>query len=415
MGSENRRYFAGIDWASENHHVRVIDAEGTDLGERVFRHDGEGLCEMVDWMLRLTDASVADVQVAIEVPHGPLVEFLLDRGFAVFSINPKQLDRFRERFSLAGAKDDSLDCLVMCSALRTDAYAFHRIELPEPAIVELRECSRLRDELVADRTALTNRLREQLWRYFPALLQLGEDLSAGWILELWNAAPVPRKAARIRKSTVETILKRHRIRRLDADQVLAILQQRPIEVTPASAAAARGHVATLVPRIRLLNAQIKQAEHSATTLIEKLCQPTEAKPGQPLEQRDAAILSSSPGLGRIGVTALLAEAWQSLRDANYHALRCISGIAPVTKKSGKKKEVVRRMAFNRRLANAVYHWARTATQRDPDARARYASLRARGHGHARALRSVADHLLRVLCAMLRTRTLFSPRQTQITA
>jgi len=47
--------------------------------------------------------------VAIEVPHGPVVDALIDRGFVVYAINPKQLDRLRDRFSVAGAKDDRRD------------------------------------------------------------------------------------------------------------------------------------------------------------------------------------------------------------------------------------------------------------------------------------------------------------------
>ena len=34
------------------------------------------------------------VHLAIEVPHGPLVETLLERGFKVYAINPKQLGAF---------------------------------------------------------------------------------------------------------------------------------------------------------------------------------------------------------------------------------------------------------------------------------------------------------------------------------
>src|SRR5438045_6401355 len=49
------------------------------------------------------------VAVAIEVPHGPVVDALIDRGFVVYAINPKQLDRLRDRFSVAGAKDDRRD------------------------------------------------------------------------------------------------------------------------------------------------------------------------------------------------------------------------------------------------------------------------------------------------------------------
>ena len=50
--------------------------------------------------------TVSPPSVRTEVPHGPVVESPMDRRFAVSPINPKQLDRFRDRFSPAGAKDD---------------------------------------------------------------------------------------------------------------------------------------------------------------------------------------------------------------------------------------------------------------------------------------------------------------------
>src|SRR5208282_1475407 len=93
---------------------------------------------------------------------------------------------------------------------------------------------------------------------------------------------------------------------------------------------------------------------------------------------------------------------------DYHALRLLSGVAPVTRRSGKSCIVVRRYACNNRLANAAYHWARVATQHDPISRERYAALRRRGHTHGRALRGVADRLLYVLCALLQRQTPFDP-------
>ena len=57
---------------------------------------------------------------------------LLDRGFKVYSINPRQLDRFRDRFSPAGAKDDSRDAETLSSSLRTDRRAFHQVSLAGP-------------------------------------------------------------------------------------------------------------------------------------------------------------------------------------------------------------------------------------------------------------------------------------------
>ena len=120
------------------------------------------------------------------------------------------------------------------------------------------------------------------------------------------------------------------------------------------------------------------------------------------------ILASLPGVGRIILATLLAEAWHLLRRRDYPALRTLAGVAPVTKKSGKSHLVTRRLARHPRLANALYHWARVAVQKDAISKAKYNALRTRGKSHGRALRTVADYLLNVACAMLRTQTLYDP-------
>ena len=100
---------------------------------------------------------------------------------------------------------------------------------------------------------------------------------------------------------------------------------------------------------------------------------------------EEGILRSLPGVGRIVLATLLAEAWEPLRRRDYHALRNLCGVAPVTRRSGKTHIVLRRRACHPRLANAVYHWARVAVQNDRTSRAKYEALRDRGHGYARVL------------------------------
>ena len=77
---------------------------------------------MADWILQQTGTRAEAVSVLIEVPHGPVVEFLMGRCFAVYAINTRQLDRFRDRFSPAGAKDDRRDARVLADAIRTDGH-----------------------------------------------------------------------------------------------------------------------------------------------------------------------------------------------------------------------------------------------------------------------------------------------------
>jgi transposase len=399
-------WFVGLDWAREAHRVCLLDAAGKAVAERDVSHDGAGLSELCAWLRQKTGAAAAEIAVAIETPRGPVVEALLEHGFAVFAINPKQLDRFRDRFTVAGAKDDSRDARVLGHSLCTDRQAFRRLAVDDPLVIELREWLRIYDELKPEQTRLTNRMRDQLWRYYPQAAKLTDDLSAAWFLDLFQQVPTPAKAARVSEKTIARILKEHRIRRLDAAEVLGILRQVPLAVAPGTVEAASAHIRTLMARLRLVNQQIKEAEQR----LDELCAAIEAAPGQICEQRDVAILRSCPGLGRITLATLLAEACEPLRRRDYHALRVLSGVAPVTRRSGKSCIVLRRYACNNRLRDALYHWARIAIQRDLLSRQRYAALRQRGCNHARALRSVGDRLLYVLCAILEHQTPFDPNQ-----
>jgi Transposase len=320
-------WFAGAGWASQKHDVWLADASGKRLGKRNFEHSGEGLAQMCDWLIATSGGRPEDIHVAIEVPHGAVVETLLDRGFKVYAINPKQLDRFRGRFSPSGAKDDSRDAETLSSSLRTDRRAFHQVALADPAIIELREWSRMADDLNADKIRHANRLREQFRRYYPQMLQLGSDLAEEWIFALWEKAPAPAKAARLRQTEVEKLLKRHRIRRIDAAEVLAILKQPALVVAPGVAEAV-AHIRVLIEMIRLFTQQLKEIHRQLDRVCNLLAEPISGRneqagpePGQTL----VAILQSLPGAGRIVLAVLLAEAFEPLQRADYAILRMWRG------------------------------------------------------------------------------------------
>jgi hypothetical protein len=90
-------------------------------------------------------------------------------------------------------------------------------------------------------------------RYFPAVLELESDLGAEWLLDVWQAVPTPAKAARIHETTIANILKRNRIRRFDAAQVLDALRKPPVQVRAGTTEAASAHITTLIAPIRLVN------------------------------------------------------------------------------------------------------------------------------------------------------------------
>jgi len=128
---------------------------------------------------------------------GALIETLVENGFSLFSINPKQVDRFRDRFTVAGAKDDSRDALVLATSLRTDRKSYKRIEVESPEIIRLRELSRFEEELKVELRRATNRLWQQLHRYYPQLLSLSPAADDRFVWDLLSEAPTPAQGADI--------------------------------------------------------------------------------------------------------------------------------------------------------------------------------------------------------------------------
>lgn len=149
--------------------------------------------------------------------------------------------------------------------------------------------------------------------------------------------------------------------------------------------------------------QLAEIKDSVGKVIESLNSKLEAEGEGPA---DIEILSSIPGVGGIVLVTLLAEAWDPMRRRDREALRCLGGTAPVTRQSGKTKQVVHRRAVCRRLSNALHVLGEIAVIHDPVSRARYEELRAKGHGYCRSVRTVCDRLLSVACTLLEKKELF---------
>ena len=399
-------FYVGIDWASAAHQVIVLDHDRRPIAERSVAHTGAALGEFAAWLATAAAGHPEQVAIAIEVPRGAVVETLLEHGFHVFAINPKQLDRFRDRHTVAGAKDDRRDGLVLADSLATDQPAFRRLRLEEPAVIQLRELTRVDEDLQDELRRLSNRLREQLQRVYPPLLALCPGADEPWVWALLAQAPTPEQGRRLTRAAVARLLAQHRIRRVAAEEIVTQLRTPPLFVAPGTVAAVAEHITLLVPRLKLLREQQRHCAARIERVLEDLEAPVEGERGH----RDATIFRSLPGVGRVVVATMLAEAARPLADRDYHALRAQGGVAPVTRQSGTRRAVSMRYACNPRVRQALYHWARVSSQCDPATRRHYDALRRKGHGHGRALRGVADRLLAILVAMLRAGTTYQPER-----
>src|SRR5205823_12586679 len=120
--------------------------------------------------------------------------------------------------------------------------------------------------------------------------------------------------------------------------------------------------------LRLLNAavtNIEELERSLTTAFR--------------EHPDAPIITSFPGLGTVLGARILGEIGDDrTRFATARGLKAFAGTAPITRASGMKTVVTRRIVRNKRLGQAAYLWALPMIAHSPAAHAHFTGRRDRG-------------------------------------
>jgi transposase len=329
MHQHRFRIFVGIDWGRWLHVAHALDARGEFLAERGFAHSGKDLSQTVDWLLSLAEQDVGAIAVSIEKPHGAVVETLIEQGIAVFAINPKQVDRFRDRYALSGAKDDRRDAFVLADTLRKDGHRFQRLHVPPHEIIALRELLRVRDQLIKHHVALSSQIRDRLVGCWPHLLTLAPRHRAldSFFCELLELFFRSDRDTTLEPQSLQALFKKNRIRRLTIERTLDILHEPPLRVAPGTLAATSAHIQLLLQQSLLVRKQRRESDQYLETWFRK--NQRDSKPNPP--PTDAAILASLPGVGAFVLATLLSHAHDAIRLRNLNALRSLSGVAPVTK------------------------------------------------------------------------------------
>ena len=398
-------FCVGVDLGNDKHAVCVLDPQRRVIKSCMVENDQRLLDVLAAVM---GDVSPANVHIALEDRNNVVVDALLAGGFAVFTANPKQVDRFRDRETVAGAKDDRRDASVLANALVTDAALFHRVAVQSEAEVHVGSLTATLTELDEEHRRLSNQLRAVVLRFFPALLVLCEGADAAWFWALLLRLGDANDALSVRKATIATLLKTHRKRAVSADDVVAVVKGRHLPTGPGVNDACRRHAASLIARLVVVARQRAATTTARDALLKEL-----EKPKADGSVSDVAILRSMPGVGPKTVAVLFSECLPLLVAGSLERLRGMSGVAPVTKQSGKGRRVTMRWACNARIRGALFHVATTASRQEGRFKTKYELLIEKGHSHARALRGVSDIQLHVLVAMFKTRKKYADKTVPV--
>lgn len=385
---------AGIDLASAEHRLVVVDGEGRQLEQRRIGHNERGLEALVR---RLRELQVT--RVALERPNGVVVDRLLEAAIAVVAVHPNQLAAARERYRSGGGKSDGFDAYVLAELARTDMHRLRPLEPDGDETRALRALTRARDDLVGQRVALCNQLRAQLEAFWPGAARIFAELDSPICLAFLARYPSPEDARLLGEKRLAAFLARNGYSgRREAGELLERLREAPAGRTGELEAEARGQIVLglvcalrpIVEQIKLLTSQIKGAleEHPDGTIFRSLFR-------DPKSVVTAAELAAEIGDRRE-------------RYETRARLEARAGQSPVAIESGKKKVASFRWACNKPLRDAVCVLADSSRKHNPWAQKIYTDAIARGCDHPHAIRILGRAWLRVIWRLWHDRVPYDP-------
>ena len=378
----------GIDWASSDHAVCLLDRAGQIVQQFIAGHTARGLTGLV------RRAGVGEV--AIERPDGKVVDALLEAGLTVVVISPNQLKNLRGRYGSAGNKDDRFDAFVLADTLRTDRARLRPLLPDSPATVIMRQACRARKDLVAHRVAVCNQLRAHLQIAFPGAVGLFADLDSPISLAFLSRFDCQDRADWLSPGRLAAWLQAQGYSgRKDPAGLHARLAAAPRGATGHDGTASAHITRALLAVLTSLVTQIKALN---TQLAEQLAL-----------HPDAHIFTSLPRSGTVHAARLLAEIGDCrARFPTHEALICLAGVAPSTRKSGKTTFVDFRWAADKQLRDAVCDFAGDSRHASPWAARLYHDATARGKDHPHATRILARAWLYIIWHCCQDSTRYDP-------
>jgi transposase len=384
--------FVSLDWADQKHAVALQESGSNQRHHFTLDHTPEAL---QGWIQSLRDRfGGRAVAIAVEQKRGALIYALMHVEFLhLYPVNPVTVAKMREAFHPSGAKDDPGDADLLLDILISHRHHL-RVWTPDDALTRsIQLLTEDRRGVVDERTALTNQLTSALKIYFPQALDWFGDLHTARACAFLQRWPTLQQLKQASLSSIRKFYKAQGYRGDDKlEQLLAnIKKAQPLTQDSAVLLSCSMKVDILVQQIPVLTEAIHRYDEKIAALFE--------------QHDDSTLFGSFPGAGPALAPRLLA-AFGSNRDRFECAsqMQELSGIAPVTEKSGQGIWIHWRLACSKFLRQTFHEFAGCSIVQSDWARACYDQLRKRGKSHHAALRALAFKWIRIMFRCWKNRT-----------
>lgn len=380
--------YCGLDVGKSNHHAVALNPAGEKIFDKAMPQDEDRLREL------FTDLGQhGRVVVIVDQPHniGALtVAIAHDVGATVAYLPGLAMRRIADLYA-GNAKTDARDAFVIADAGRTLPGSLRPINFDSEQMADLRMFAGFDDDLAAEATRVTNRIRGVLVDVHPALERaLGPFLDRPVGPALLARFGGPAGIAGANRRTLHALIRKHApiAHNKILDKITTALAEQTVVIAGSGAAD---------QILKVLGEQLRVNMASRKELETQFARELDAHPFGP-------ILKSMPGIGvRTGIKILI-EIDDLNRFANAGQLAAYAGLAPRTHRSGTSiKGEHQQRAGNKRLKKAMFR-AAFAALANPESRAYYDRKRAQGKRHNAAILCLARRRCDVIYAMLRDKT-----------
>ena len=380
--------YVGIDWADDHHDIYVTDDAAIELDSFSISHSSEGMEKLMKRVDRCCTGREA-VLVAIESHQRLLIYALLEAGYLVYPINPKSMDRYRDRYRMSSSKSDTKDAMVLANILSTDLHLYKPLPRETVADARLRQLTRPHKSLGQQKTKLLNQLTTQLKSYYPVALRLFSRLDHKITMAFLERFPTPEKATDASLEDLRRFFREQNYsHQWKVNSIYESLQQPSLRAPIELEEIHQTIVLSLIPVLRSLVVE-----------IEKLA----SKISEEFEHNQVHKVFSSLPTGELTAARINGELGSDgARYPSREYLQTAAGTAPVTRRSGKTVVVFFRWQCNKHLRAALQDLARDSVKRCPWAREYFAGQMRLGHKPSRAYRALANRWAGIIWKMLQT-------------
>ena len=387
--------YVGIDVAKDKHDCFAISSDGEVLFEKfTIKNTLDGFNSLINSIFNF-EKDLNKIKVGLEATghySNNIVNFLINKGFSLYLINPLQTNLFRKGQSLRKTKTDKLDARIIATMLISGNLQPYSKKLYH--ISELKSLVRHRFRLVKERSKCKVSFSRLLTILFPELENVVWSTSQKSSLYLLFELPSAYDIANCNLKHLTSILKKYSNGKYTRDKAIEIRELARNSIGSISPAQSF-EMKQVIQSILFYQSQIDEIDKELKRLVTNLNTP----------------ILSIPGISYVSAAFILAEIGDINNFDSPAKVQAFAGLDPSTYQSGKYTATHTRMVKrgSKYLRWALLNASRLVAMRDKTFHDYKEKKLSEGKHYFVALSHVTKKLIRVIFYLLKTGKTYQPQ------